>query len=110
MATIEERMQYADGLIAQLVDRIEQLQGEISDYALEDGALRARWVSDELRDLLMVEAAGGQSSGTLMSVDGGWMIGGRTSEVTSVYEIGPKFKGVVWNEEMDRPPKEEEEE
>jgi hypothetical protein len=105
---MERKMQFTEGLIQQLVEGIEALQNEVADYSIYDKDISASLVGDRLRDLLKVEAPDGKP-GTLMSAGGDWMIGGST-RITGEYQISTvpgDFNGWVWNEEMDRPPREE---
>jgi hypothetical protein len=99
---------YMNGLIEQLVRRIEALQEEMAAPAIYKESVPAETVCERLDDMLQVEDPGGKT-GTLTASDDGWSIF-LDARITSERIISKRpgdFNGVVWSEEMDRAPRED---
>jgi hypothetical protein len=99
-----------NGLIEELVRQIQDLQEEIAAPAVYGKSVSAKSVAERLDDLLQVEDPGGKV-GTL-AVDGyGWsiMLGSRITGERVISTDPEGFNGVVWSEEMNRAPREDNE-
>ena len=104
----EQKMQYTERLIAQMVRKIEAMQDEVAGQAANNQDISADDVLNQLRGLLRVEAPDGKI-GTLAVDEGGFFVMGET-RITGERVISTRpgdFNGVVWSEEMDRPPRPE---
>ncbi len=104
----EQKMQYTERLIAQVVRKIETMQEEIAWPAINNQDISAGDVLNQLRELLRVEAPDGKI-GTLAVDEDGFFVMGET-HITGERVISTRpgdFNGVVWSEEMDRPPRPE---
>ena len=104
------KVRYMNGLIVRLVRQIEDLQEEIAAPAVYGESVSAKTVADRLDDLLQVEDPGGKI-GTLTADEKGLSIflGARITGERVISTDPEGFNGVVWSEEMDRAPGEEDE-
>jgi hypothetical protein len=100
---MEQKIRFTERLLAQLVERIENLQEEVAGPAREGKGVSAAWVCDRLEGLLEVEDPGGKL-GTLVADERGLsiLIGTRITGERVISTRPGDFNGVVWSEEMDR--------
>jgi hypothetical protein len=103
----EQKMQYMERVLTQLVERIEALREEAAGPACYGKDISADHVYDQLDALLQVDTPDGET-GTLTVGETG-LSTVLSTRITGVRVISTRpgdFNGVVWNEEMDRPPRE----
>jgi hypothetical protein len=99
----EQKMQYMEELLTQVVRGINAVQEEAAGAAIEGRDISADRVCDLLDEVLTVDEPDGRRGKLAVDEYGIFvMLGAR---ITGMYEIGPRFNGVVWSEEMDRAPR-----
>ena len=76
-----EKLEYMDGLLAQLVQGIEAIQEELAGAAIYGKDVSAEHVRGQLDNLLVVEAPDGKP-GTLAADEGGFFLMGSTTMAT----------------------------
>ena len=108
--TDRDKIEYMEGLLTQLVTQIEAMHEEAAGAAIRGEDISADYVVDQLDDLLRVEDPGGKVGALTVDENGLCiMLGARVTGEREISTRPGDFNGVVWDEDMDRAPKDEDE-
>src|SRR5215208_583747 len=102
----EQKMQYTEDVLKQLVRGIKEMQEVAASAAIAGRDIPADSVCDQLDALLRVDTPDGET-GTLTVDEASLSIvlGARITGLRMISTRPGDFNGVVWSEEMDRAPK-----
>jgi hypothetical protein len=107
MSKEQEQIQWASRLVNQLVRKVEALQEEAAGRSIRGKDVSADWLCDQLDDLLQATTPDGKSGRLSSDGDDNFhiVLGTRITGESVISTHPGDFNGAVWDEAMDRAPK-----